>query len=223
MRIVACAEWNIQLRRSINTTTILNISKIYHFTMSEEDAITNDLPITMLNARQFFEAFGSKLNSLIEKTKIKSAVEKTLNPVMNWAMKNSLFPLHFGIKCCALEMAAAFASRYDLERYGVVARSSPRQCDVLIVNGPVTYKLKLPLRRLYDQIPDPKWVIAMGECATCGGPYFQSYNVVMGADKIFPVDIYIPGCPPRPEALLDGFLKLRKKIEREYKIEFKIK
>ena len=130
------------------------------------------------------------------------------------AKGNHLFPLHLGIKCCALEMAAAGASRFDAERFGVFFRSSPRQCDVLLVNGPISKKFADPIVRLWEQMPEPKWCIAMGECAISGGPYFQSYNILEGVDTIIPVDVYIPGCPPRPEALIDGFGKLREKIIR---------
>jgi len=133
---------------------------------------------------------------------------------LKWASGNSIFPLHFGIKCCALEMAAAFASRYDLERYGVVARSSPRQSDLLLINGPITYKVRPVIKKLYEQMPSPKYVLAMGECAISGGPYFQSYCVVPGTDNVVPVDIYVPGCPPRPEALIAGILKLEEKIKK---------
>ena len=111
-------------------------------------------------------------------------------------------------------MAAAGAPRFDAERFGVFFRSSPRQCDVLLVNGPISKKFADPIVRLWEQMPEPKWCIAMGECAISGGPYFQSYNILEGVDTIIPVDVYIPGCPPRPEALIDGFGKLREKIIR---------
>ena len=113
-----------------------------------------------------------------------------------------------------MEMAAAGASRFDAERFGVCFRSSPRQRDVLLVNGPISKKFADPIVRLWEQMPEPKWCIAMGECAISGGPYFQSYNILEGVDTVIPVDVYIPGCPPRPEALIDGFDKLRQKIIR---------
>ncbi len=147
------------------------------------------------------------------KEKFVNASSPILYP-FRWATANSIFPLHFGIKCCALEMAAAFASRFDAERFGVVARSSPRQSDLLIINGPVTLKVKDVIIKLHEQMPSPKYVMAMGECAISGGPYFQSYNVINGADKVIPVDIYVPGCPPRPEAMIEGILKLEEKIKK---------
>ena len=133
---------------------------------------------------------------------------KLIRPVFNWAGRNSLFPLHWGLACCAIEFAAAFGARCDAERFGVVPRSSPRQCDLLIVNGTVTWKVAHKLIALYEQMPEPKWVIAMGNCATGGGPFRTAYSVVPGVDKLVPVDVYIAGCPPRPEALLDGILRL---------------
>src|SRR5712692_3618429 len=130
----------------------------------------------------------------------------------NWAKRNSTWPLHFGIMCCAIEMAATSDPRYDVERFGVIYRSSPRQCDVLLLNGPISLKLRPAVRRLYEQMAEPKWVIAMGECTICGGPYYDSYSVVKGSYTFVPTDIFIPGCPVRPEALIDGFLKLSAKI-----------
>jgi NADH-quinone oxidoreductase subunit B len=117
-------------------------------------------------------------------------------------------------------MAAASACRWDAERLGLIYRSSPRQCDVLLANGWISQKLRPSLRRLYEQMPEPKWVVAMGECAISGGPWYDAYNVVQGLDTFIPVDIYIPGCPPRPEAMIDGFLKLNRKITAEQKGSF---
>lgn len=133
----------------------------------------------------------------------------------NWAKRNSTWPLHFGIMCCAIEMAATSDPRYDVERFGVIYRSSPRQVDVLLLNGPISLKLRPAVRRLYEQMAEPKWVIAMGECTICGGPYYDSYSVVKGSYTFVPTDIFIPGCPVRPEALIDGFLKLSAKIKAE--------
>jgi len=134
---------------------------------------------------------------------------------MRWAESRSIWPLTFGLACCAIEMMGAYASHYDLERYGIFPRATPRQADLLIVSGTVTAKMAERIRRLYEQMPAPKYVISMGSCATAGGPYWQyGYHVVKGVDKIIPVDIYVPGCPPRPEALIDGILKLREKITR---------
>ena len=126
--------------------------------------------------------------------------------------KSSLWPLTFGLACCAIEMIATFMSDHDLDRFGIVPWPSPRQADVMIVSGTVTKKMAPAIKLLYEQMPGPKWVIAMGACATNGGPYTAYDRVVQGVDKILPVDVYVPGCPPRPEALIDGFLALQKKI-----------
>ena len=144
------------------------------------------------------------LNDLVMTTK--------LGDVVNWARKNSLWPMPFGLSCCAIELMATMASKYDLARFGAeVLRFSPRQSDVLIVAGWVTRKIAPALRRIYDQMPEPKWVIAMGACASSGGPH-NSYSVLQGIDEIMPVDMYVPGCPPRPEALIDAIIKLQEKI-----------
>lgn len=140
----------------------------------------------------------------------------SVDKIFNWARLSSLWPMTFGLACCAIEMMACGASRFDLDRFGIIFRASPRQSDVMIVAGTVTMKMATRIIRLYEQMPEPKYVISMGSCATCGGPYWQhGYHVLKGVDKIIPVDVYVPGCPPRPEALIDGLLELRAKIRKD--------
>ncbi len=144
-----------------------------------------------------------------------SIITTSIEQVADWGRKSSLWPALFGLACCAIEMMATSASRYDLARFGAeVFRASPRQADLMIVSGRVCQKMAPVLRQIYDQMPEPKWVISMGACASSGG-IFNNYAVIQGVDKIVPVDVYVPGCPPRPEALMDGILKLQEKISRE--------
>jgi NADH-quinone oxidoreductase subunit B len=155
--------------------------------------------------------YDSKIEGNVVLTRLDAAV--------NWVRKNSLWPMPLGLACCAIELMAAGASRFDIARFGAeVMRFSPRQADLLIVAGTVTYKMAAASKRIYDQMPSPKWVIAMGACASTGGMY-RSYAVLQGIDQILPVDVYISGCPPRPEALLDGLIKLQKKIETEPSVQ----
>src|SRR5579862_5362900 len=152
--------------------------------------------------------------SWIENRFEEGLIVTSLDFALNWGRKNSLWPMTFGLACCAIEMMAIGASRFDLDRFGAGAfRATPRQADLMIVAGTVNYKMASRVKRLYDQMPDPKYVIAMGACTIGGGPYFKyGYHVVKGVDLVVPVDVYVPGCPPRPEALLEGLMRIQDKI-----------
>jgi NADH-quinone oxidoreductase subunit B len=140
----------------------------------------------------------------------------TLDRLYNWGRRSSVWPLMFGLACCAIEMIAAQTARYDMARFGMeVMRPTPRQADMLLVSGTVTKKMLPSIIRLYNQMPEPKYVVAMGACASSGGPFKEGYNVVAGIDKFLPVDVYIPGCPPTPQALINGLIKLQEKIDKQ--------
>nr|WRM53828.1 NADH-plastoquinone oxidoreductase subunit K [Echinodorus grisebachii] len=153
---------------------------------------------------------------LVNQTIPHSVISTTLNDLSNWSRLSSLWPLLYGTSCCFIEFASLIGSRFDFDRYGLVPRSSPRQADLILTAGTVTMKMAPSLVRLYEQMPEPKYVIAMGACTITGGMFStDSYSTVRGVDKLIPVDVYLPGCPPKPEAILDAIMKLRKKISRE--------
>ncbi len=164
--------------------------------------------------------FRAEMNRQTETLAYNSKVEGEVivtrtDAVINWIRQHSVWPMPMGLACCAIELMASAASKFDISRFGMeVMRFSPRQADCMIVAGTVTYKMAEVVRRIYDQMPDPKWVVAMGACASSGGMY-RSYAVLQGVDRVVPVDVYVSGCPPRPEALLDAMMKLQKKIGQE--------
>ena len=153
--------------------------------------------------------------SLLQKSGAPGVITAKIDQLLALARTSSLWPLTFGLACCAIEMMSTYMGHHDLDRFGVTPWPSPRQADVMIDAGTVVKKMAKPIQLLYEQMPEPKWVIAMGSCATNGGPYYRSYSVVMGVDHIIPVDVYVPGCPPRPEALMEGILRLQEKIKQD--------
>ncbi|HPD82643.1 MAG: NADH-quinone oxidoreductase subunit B family protein [Alphaproteobacteria bacterium] len=179
----------------------------------------------VIEAPDFAFKTDVKMPPAMEQDVVPAAVSKHLSEkgylltsadaLFDWARTGSLWPMTFGLACCAVEMIHSYMSRYDLDRFGMIPRPSPRQSDVMIVAGTLTNKMAPALRRVYDQMPEPRWVISMGSCANGGGYYHYSYSVVRGCDRIVPVDIYVPGCPPTAEALVYGLLQLQKKIQRE--------
>jgi NADH-quinone oxidoreductase subunit B len=160
----------------------------------------------------YYSPVFNKLADYMEKFPGGGFILTTTKKLFAWSRKSSLWPVTFGLACCAIEMMAAYASRYDLDRFGVITRASPRQSDVMIVSGTVTAKMAERIKRIYAQMPNPKWVIAMGSCAIAGDFYRNVYSVVPGVDRVIPVDVYVPGCPPTPEGLIEGIRKLQQRI-----------
>ena len=184
-------------------------------TVSSDTSSADNIPNQIFG--QIGEGYKSDLGNNVPDSVfnrvLPNAVTAKSDELFSLARKSSLWTLSFGLACCAIEMISTHMSHHDLDRFGVVTWPSPRQADVMIVAGTVVKKMADPIKLLYEQMPDPKWVIAMGSCATNGGPYYKSYSVVMGVDHLIPVDVYVPGCPPRPEALMHGIMQLQEKIQ----------
>jgi len=196
------------VKRALHTSQPLQVAENQQTALPKSN---HTEPITILAQR------GSNQLSLETPQNKAEYVLSTLDKVTNWARQGSMWPMTFGLACCAVEMMHMAAARYDQDRLGVVFRASPRQSDIMIVAGTLTNKMAPALRKVYDQMPEPRWVISMGSCANGGGYYHYSYSVVRGCDRIVPVDIYVPGCPPTAEALLYGMLQLQRKMRRSRK------
>ena len=175
------------------------------------DNVETEINNLKLNAKEAMDQLGAEFSGAV----YDSILTTKLGKIVGWAQKNALWPATFGLACCAIEMMAMANSRWDAARFGAeVFRASPRQADLMIVSGRVSQKMAPVLKRIYNQMPEPKWVIAMGACSSCGG-IFNNYAIVQGVDRVVPVDVYVPGCPPGPEALLYGVIKLQEKILKE--------
>lgn len=198
-----------RLRARTRSRKFAMVNPAEHSTDFSSNLSVHQIPDSADSARTALAhaAYDSKIEGNVIFTRVDAAI--------NWMRKNSLWPMPMGLACCAIELMATASSRFDISRFGAeVMRFSPRQSDVMIVAGTVTYKMALAVKRVWDQMPDPKWCIAMGACASSGGMY-RSYAVLQGIDQLLPVDVYISGCPPRPEALIEGLMKLQAKIEGE--------
>ena len=158
----------------------------------------------------------NKLDAHVEQFESGNIIVTTADKFLNWSRLSSMWQMFFGLACCAIEMMATSASHYDLDRFGIIPRPSPRHVDIILISGTVTLKMATRIKRLWEQMPEPKYCISMGSCSNSGGPYWEhGYHVLKGVDRVIPVDVYVPGCPPRPEALLEGLIKLQEKIRTQ--------